>query len=428
MKKFLLLILLWPAMLFQAKAIGVSLGNDSLCIGQSGLIPLKVTSFSGIASFRIAFSYPSALIRYDSIEFQSPIFGSNPIQVLHTPGNLVFTWSSTSILNFNNGNLLTLRFTGLAQGSSAMAFDVANSFAKDASGNPLLTSYTDGTVKIRPAFIKYSIQQIMEGCRKDNKGRYSISVQSGQPPYTFDWHGGFLNPGVDTVVIGLTGGSRQLLITDGFGCTYDTTYFVKVKPAPHVAIKADPDSVFIQKPQIQFYSNIDSLIGTGEDVYSWQWNFGEPDSVRSTEVNPLHVFNSAWVFYEKKIAAYKVRFWAITGQGCDTTVYKDIPLHLPKVNPPNVITPNGDGFNDTFILRIDSKSESDQAPISKYYQRIEMVILNRYGRKLYETTDYKNDWDGGGLSDGTYFYVLKCIGKYTTEVYQGSLTILGGRK
>jgi gliding motility-associated-like protein len=66
---------------------------------------------------------------------------------------------------------------------------------------------------------------------------------------------------------------------------------------------------------------------------------------------------------------------------------------------PQVITPNGDGFNDTFDLSsFDVES---------------LIIYNRYGTKVFVKTDgYTNQFEGiadngDDLPVGTYFYVMK---------------------
>jgi gliding motility-associated-like protein len=62
---------------------------------------------------------------------------------------------------------------------------------------------------------------------------------------------------------------------------------------------------------------------------------------------------------------------------------------------PSVFTPNGDGKNDKFtILGINR------------YPGSELTIYNRWGNVVYQSKDYKNDWDGRGLNEATYYYTL----------------------
>lgn len=65
------------------------------------------------------------------------------------------------------------------------------------------------------------------------------------------------------------------------------------------------------------------------------------------------------------------------------------------VSIPNIFTPNGDGDNDIFF--IDNIKR----------QAWNLTIYSRWGREvLVEKFDYQNDWDGGSLNDGTYYYTL----------------------
>jgi gliding motility-associated-like protein len=66
---------------------------------------------------------------------------------------------------------------------------------------------------------------------------------------------------------------------------------------------------------------------------------------------------------------------------------------------PSVITPNGDGKNDYFM-------------ISGFTGQTELIIFNRWGIEEYKNDNYPNDWDGRNnngaeLPDDTYFYILK---------------------
>jgi gliding motility-associated-like protein len=62
---------------------------------------------------------------------------------------------------------------------------------------------------------------------------------------------------------------------------------------------------------------------------------------------------------------------------------------------PNTFTPNGDGKNDTF--KIVGKESFDS---------IELLIFNRWGNEVYRSKNYQDDWDGSGLNEGTYYYVI----------------------
>ncbi len=75
----------------------------------------------------------------------------------------------------------------------------------------------------------------------------------------------------------------------------------------------------------------------------------------------------------------------------------------PIITAPNVITPNNDGLNDTFILEWMNLTS------------LRLVILNRWGNTIYDVTsaDLLNmtpSWDGGNATDGVYFYRYEGIG------------------
>ncbi|WP_343704306.1 gliding motility-associated C-terminal domain-containing protein [Chitinophaga sp.] len=63
---------------------------------------------------------------------------------------------------------------------------------------------------------------------------------------------------------------------------------------------------------------------------------------------------------------------------------------------PNVITPNGDGYNDRFVIKG-----------IELFRQNRLTIINRWGNHVYEQQNYANTWDGNGLLEGTYFYILE---------------------
>ncbi|WP_298901250.1 gliding motility-associated C-terminal domain-containing protein [uncultured Psychroserpens sp.] len=84
----------------------------------------------------------------------------------------------------------------------------------------------------------------------------------------------------------------------------------------------------------------------------------------------------------------------------DAEVTVDVCLYIPEG-----LSPNGDGLNDVFSIECIEE-----------YPNNRLKIYNRLGVLVYESKDYKNDWDGtpnkgipnnlGLLPVGTYFYIL----------------------
>lgn len=66
-----------------------------------------------------------------------------------------------------------------------------------------------------------------------------------------------------------------------------------------------------------------------------------------------------------------------------------------KIKYNNLITPNGDGHND--FLVIEKLVLFDQYNLSIYDVR---------GQKVYETTNYQNDWSGNNLLNGEYYIYI----------------------
>ena len=97
----------------------------------------------------------------------------------------------------------------------------------------------------------------------------------------------------------------------------------------------------------------------------------------------------------------------------------DTALVLLSVSPtlpcdiPNIFTPNGDLVNDFFEI-----------PCIGIAQQADLLVFNRWGDLVYETSNYQNDWDGTHegkpLPDATYFYIIKIN---NGDTVQGSVEI-----
>ena len=78
---------------------------------------------------------------------------------------------------------------------------------------------------------------------------------------------------------------------------------------------------------------------------------------------------------------------------------------------PNVFTPNDDEYNQYFEIK---KIE--------LYKDSELRVVNRWGKTIFEAKGYKNDWNGGDLGTGVYYFVLDL--KRNDKVFKGTISIL----
>ncbi|MEP2667521.1 MAG: gliding motility-associated C-terminal domain-containing protein [Cyclobacteriaceae bacterium] len=103
-------------------------------------------------------------------------------------------------------------------------------------------------------------------------------------------------------------------------------------------------------------------------------------------------------------------FWLAISNECgvayDTITYSKRVDTLGFI--PNIITPNGDNFNESFRV-------GDVAG------GVSLFVINRWGKEVYSSKSYQNDWYGEGLSSGVYFFTISgsCI-----QTSKGSVTIL----
>ncbi|OAV43167.1 hypothetical protein A3850_001050 [Lewinella sp. 4G2] len=81
--------------------------------------------------------------------------------------------------------------------------------------------------------------------------------------------------------------------------------------------------------------------------------------------------------------------------------------------PRNVITPNGDHIGNAFIV----------PNAEDYAGGVALTIFDRWGDVQFEAKNYQNDWTGGDLPVGTYFYLIRAGFEKEFEM-TGSVTII----
>lgn len=113
-------------------------------------------------------------------------------------------------------------------------------------------------------------------------------------------------------------------------------------------------------------------------------------------------------------------FYTTEAGGCtDTTWITMSILECPPPIPSEVLTPNEDGYNDTWIIGG-----------IKLYPENEVFIFDRWGQRVYHKKNYDNDdgWDakyiGGNLPVSTYYYVLEVSNEKSDDiVLKGAISI-----
>lgn len=131
-----------------------------------------------------------------------------------------------------------------------------------------------------------------------------------------------------------------------------------------------------------------ALTATGGVNYAWD---NSPGIISGQNSNVLNIRPQQNVTY---------RVTASNAAGCSASAQLAIEvIDDYKVNSANIMTPNGDGINDRFIIKnIDS------------YPGNELKIFDRSGRLIYTKRGYQNEWDGKvngkALEEGTYYFML----------------------
>jgi hypothetical protein len=109
--------------------------------------------------------------------------------------------------------------------------------------------------------------------------------------------------------------------------------------------------------------------------------------------------------------------------GCLKTYTMIIPLD-ESIWIPNIITPNNDGWNDSFFIRNLPPEGS------------KLIVNDRWGKQIYSSNDYRSyyvvkgtenipvgDWTGEGAEPGVYYYRLQVEGG---KVYTGWVEVQPG--
>src|SRR6476661_4909256 len=178
-----------------------------------------------------------------------------------------------------------------------------------------------------------------------------------------------------------TSGSVTLSYTATVGtCTATATRRIELVPVPTFSARWEAAAACPDSRSAPLQLRFSSSAGSSGSV---AWDFG--DGSRGTGVTAEHTYSQPGTYQPRATLRYSSAACEVTFQLPAVTVLEQ------KV--PNNITPNNDGDNDTF------------KPIFACEPRLR--IYSRWGRLVYESAAYHNDWGADGQPSGIYYYLLE---------------------
>ncbi len=278
--------------------------------------------------------------------------------------------------------------------SSEPSVDVETQFE-----NTYFVQVTDvfGCTKIEDVFVQnfginIAVDNEITIC-KDDSIRILVINSFPNQELTYDWSpeagiiadGDTNNPLVspqESTVYGVN-------VTNQYGCTTSELINISVEDfQPPLTATAEPDTIYLGESA--------QLLATEDIDYTYTWS---PDST----LNANNVFNP--IATPSLTSTYNVSIE--DANGCtnrdEITVFVLNPnCDEPYIFVPNIFTPNGDGVNDVFYVR---------GPI---IDELYLAVYNRWGEKVFETTDPNMGWDGSYKNKALnsdafgYYLTVKC--------------------
>ncbi len=327
------------------------------------------------------------------------ISGTTAVPNLAAAPNITFTGANgtapyTFTYNINGGTNRTVTSTGntatVAAPTSTVGTFIYNlvNVADINCGQPQTGS---ATVIIRP-IPEAAIAGTASVCNFASTPNITFTGSVGTAPYTFTYT---INGGANRTIT-TNNTTASLSVPTGSVGTYTYT-LVSVADAYASQLQSGSATVTINAlPAVAISSNKgvsiskgDALILTATGGTQYSWSGADIISGQST---------AALTIRPRQSGTYRVTVTNASGCVSDQTIAITV-IEDYKLEASTVVTPNGDGYNDKFIIKnID------------YYPNNTLKIFDKTGRILYTKHTYANDWDGtlngSPLSEGTYYYII----------------------
>ena len=219
-------------------------------------------------------------------------------------------------------------------------------------------------------------------CNSQCTGTAAVASFGGTAPYSFLW-----NPSgqITQTATGLCAGTYSIIVTDGAGSTAIDTVTI-TQPALLTAAATATSTTITLGENTQ-------LTATGGGTYSWIPTTGLSCDTCATTTATATATTTYCVFVTNGSGC--------TDSACITINVKEIPCGALFL--PNAFTPNGDKDNEQLCIFYEGNC----------IKEIRLIIYNRWGEKMFETTDISQCWDGTYkgelLNTAVFVYYLKAI-------------------
>jgi len=254
-----------------------------------------------------------------------------------TPG-YTYNWSNSQL-------------TQTATGLGAETYIVTVTDAVNCTQTQTVTVTSNNTVTL-------TTSSTQTGCTTNN-GTSTVLATGGITPYTYLWDNGQTTQ----TATGLDAGAYSVTVTDANGCTQTQTENVTQTPAPIAAVYALPTTIM----------QGDSSILTATGGITYQWSPGTGLSCY-TCTNPIATPMQTTIYC----------VFVTDSNGCTDSTCIEITVETPcgEIFVPNAFSPNDDGSNEL------------ECVMGNCIQTFHFVIYDRWGEKVFETSDINRCWDG----------------------------------
>ncbi len=181
-------------------------------------------------------------------------------------------------------------------------------------------------------------------------------------------------------------GAYNVTVNYSNGCHAADTVTVTANNGPSANFTTNPPGSTNLGAPVNF-NDISTV--SGGSITTWYWDFGDASGSHPNSQNPIHQYGDNGI--------YTITLAVQSSDGCWDTIRKNYEI-VSEIQVPNVFTPNNagaDGLNQFFYLKN-----------LEYYPSSTLKVYNRWGIKVYESTNYQNNWTGGNHPDGVYYFVL----------------------